>query len=75
MARTGKKTILLQTGSVEELEEIIEFAQNRAEIAGIRLSIDYTHDVGLKLSIAGPRDKINLYEHQLREFAAFDEEE
>ncbi|TFH27010.1 MAG: hypothetical protein E4G98_06530 [Promethearchaeota archaeon] len=74
MARTGKKTIAIQIVSTEDLEEIIEYANKRADAAGIRLTVDYTHDVGLKLIIAGPKDKINLFEHQIRDFLHGEEE-
>ncbi|WP_457557337.1 hypothetical protein [Candidatus Harpocratesius sp.] len=75
MARTGKKTILLQISNIDELEDIIKYAQKRADNVGLRLTIDYTHDVGLKLIVAGPRDKIQLYEHQIRDALREDEEE
>ncbi|MHA1519900.1 MAG: hypothetical protein ACTSVZ_08170 [Promethearchaeota archaeon] len=68
LARTGKKTIAIQIVSTEDLEEIVDFAQKRADASGMRLTVDYAHDVGLKLNIAGPPDKINLYEHQIRDF-------
>ncbi len=74
MARTGKKTIVIQIVSTEDLEEIVDYAQKRADASGMRLTVDYAHDVGLKLNIAGPRDKINLYEHQIREFLRGEEE-
>ncbi|RLI64359.1 MAG: hypothetical protein DRO88_07535 [Promethearchaeia archaeon] len=67
MARTGKKTILIQVSVVDEIEDMIEYAQKRADNAGLKISVDYTHDIGLKLIVAGPRDKIQLYEHQIRD--------
>lgn len=67
MARTGKKTILIHITGVDDIEDIIQYAQKRADNAGLKLTIDYTHDIGLKLTVAGPRDKIQLYEHQIRD--------
>lgn len=68
MAKSGRKTILLNITNAYDLEDTISFAEHKANSSGIRMSIDYTHNSGLKLSIAGPKDKLNLFEHQLREF-------
>ncbi|MHA1585360.1 MAG: hypothetical protein ACTSWL_08900 [Promethearchaeota archaeon] len=68
MARSGRKTIILPIFQIEKVEDMINFATHKSETSGLRLSIEYKHDLGIKLSIAGPKDKINLYEHQLREY-------
>ncbi|UYP45672.1 hypothetical protein NEF87_001957 [Candidatus Lokiarchaeum ossiferum] len=68
MAKSGRKTILLNITNAYDLEDTINFAEHKANSSGIRMSVDYAHDTGLKLNIAGPKDKLNLFEHQIREF-------
>lgn len=68
MAKTGKKTFIYEIQFLDDLTEIIEYAKKRAKISGIRAHIEYKHDLGLSVSVAGPRDKINLFDHLLREF-------
>lgn len=68
MANTGKKTFMYEIRNLDDLAEIIEFAKKRAEYSKIRAHIEYKHDLGLTVSVAGPKDKINLFDHLLREF-------
>ena len=44
------------------------FAKNKAERTGLRIHQEYKHDIGLAISIAGPKDKINVFDHVLRDF-------
>ncbi len=68
MAKTGRKTILLHIREIDDLDHTISFAEHKAKSGGLRLSVDYKHDTGLKLNVAGPKGKINLFEHQVRDF-------
>ena len=69
MAKTGKKTILLNVRSVDDIENTIKFAETKAKNSNLRLNVDYTHDGGLKLTVAGPKDRINIFEHVVVNFA------
>ena len=68
MAKTGKKTFVYEIQQISILEEVIDFAKKKAENSGLRIHIEYKHDIGLMLTVAGPKDKINLIDHILREF-------
>ena len=70
MAKSGKKSILLPiySSDVDAIEEIIEFGNHKAKTSGLRLGVEYTHDMGIKFVISGPKDKINQFEHQVRDF-------
>ncbi|MHA1721009.1 MAG: hypothetical protein ACTSXK_15935 [Promethearchaeota archaeon] len=68
MAKTGKKSLLFKPDSITTLEECIKFAQKRAKNSGIQIKISYAHDSGLNLDVIGPKDKINIFEHQMRVF-------
>lgn len=70
MAKSGKKSILLPifAGDVDMIEAVIEFGNHKAKTNGIRLGIEYTHDMGMKFVISGPKDKLNQFEHQVRDF-------
>ncbi len=70
MAKSGKKTIIYDIKNLDILEEVIEFAKKKGENSGLRVHIEYTHNTGLVISIAGPKDKINLFDHLLRDFVA-----
>ncbi len=70
MAKSGKKTILLHISDIQMLEEVIQYAEKRANDSGLKIRVDYKHDAGLKLMMTGPKDKINIFEHQMREFMA-----
>jgi len=70
MAKSGKKSILLPiySSDIDAIEEIIEFGNHKAKTSGLRLGVEYTHDMGIKFVISGPKDKINQFEHQVRDF-------
>ena len=70
MAKSGKKSILLPiySSDIDAIEDIIEFGKHKAETSGIRLGIEYTHDLGVKFVVSGPKDKINQFEHQVRDY-------
>lgn len=68
IAKTGKKTFCYKIDRLSEVEEAISFANTRAERSNLRVHIEYKHDQGLFISISGPKDKINLFNHQLRDF-------
>ena len=70
MAKTGKKILIYEITNLEDLENIIEFANFRGKINGLRLHIDFKHDQGLYISVAGPKDRINLFDHQMRDYVA-----
>ena len=68
MAKSGKKSLLFNPNSIENIEKYIKFAQKKSKSSGLKIRISYRHDSGLNLNITGPKDKINLFEHQLRAF-------
>ena len=68
MANTGKKSLLFQPNSINNIEEYIRFAQKKGKSSGLKIRISYTHNSGLSLNVSGPKDKINLFEHQMRAF-------
>ena len=68
MANTGKKFFTFEIENLEDLEAAIEFASFRAKVNGLRAHIEYKHDLGLTISVAGPKDRINLFDHQMRDF-------
>ena len=68
MAKTGKKSFLFDPKSINNIEKYIHFAQKKGKSSGLQIRISYTHDSGLNLSVSGPKDKINLFEHQMRAF-------
>jgi hypothetical protein len=70
MAKSGKKSILLPiySSDIDAIEEVIEFGNHKAKTSGIRLGVEYTHDKGIKFVVSGPKDKINQFEHQVRDF-------
>ena len=72
MAKSGKKSILLPIANsdIDAIEDIIDFGKHKAETSGIRLGIEYTHDMGIKFVISGPKDKINQFDHQVRDYLA-----
>ena len=70
MANTGRKKYLYEIQYIEDLEEIMTFAKNKAERTGLRIHQEYKHDIGLSISIARPKDKINVFDHVLRDFVA-----
>ena len=70
MAKSGKKTIFLPVSGIDMIEDIIEFGNHKAKTSGIRLGIEYTHDMGVKFVVSGPKDKINQFEHQVRDYLA-----
>ena len=72
MAKSGKKSILLPIANsdIDAIEDIIDFGKHKAETSGIRLGIEYTHDMGVKFVISGPKDKINQFDHQVRDYLA-----
>jgi hypothetical protein len=74
MGKSGKKSILLDIHQPDHIEKCIEFANRKSK--GLRLGILYTYDMGLKISVAGPKDTRKLFEMQLREFenSLYDEE-
>ena len=73
MAKTGRKTIILNVHTPSDLEHIHEFIQRKS--GGIRVNFSYDFKNGLRLTVAGPKDRINLFEHQLREFISVLENE
>ena len=68
MAKTGRKTFVYEIEHLEDLEEIIKYADFRADVNGLRAHIEFKHDQGLFISVVGPKDKINLFDHQIRDF-------
>ena len=72
MAKSGKKSILLPIANsdIDAIEDIIDFGKHKAETSGIRLGIEYTHDMGIKFVVSGPKDKINQFDHQVRDYLA-----
>ena len=68
MAKSGSKSFLFDPKSVDNIEKYIHFAQKKCKNSGIKIRISYTFDSGLNLNITGPKDKINLFEHQMRAF-------
>ena len=68
MAKSGNKSFLFDPKSVNNIEKYIHFAQKKCKSSGIQIRISYTHDSGLNLNVKGPKDKINLFEHQMRAF-------
>ena len=70
MAKSGKKSIILPiySSDIDAIEDIIEFGTHKASTSGIRLGVEYTHDMGIKFVVSGPKDKINQFEHQVRDY-------
>ena len=68
MAKSGNKSFLFDPKSVDNIEKYIRFAQKKCKNSGIKIRISYTFDSGLNLNVTGPKDKINLFEHQMRAF-------
>ena len=70
LARSGHKVLHFEVFSIDDLEDIIDFANSKGKRSGLRVLCNYAHDQGLRISLTGPKDKINLFEHQLREFVS-----
>ena len=68
MAKSGKKTFVYEISNLDILEYVIDFAKTKADRTGLRIHIEYKHDIGLMLTVAGPNDKINVFDHVLRDY-------
>lgn len=68
MAKTGKKSLFFKPNSISDIEGYIHFAKKKSKSSGLQIRISYTHDSGLILNVSGPKDKINLFEHNMRSF-------
>ena len=68
MAKSGKKSLFFKPNSLSNIENYIHFAQKKGKSSGLKIRISYTHDSGLNLNVTGPKDKINLFEHQMRAY-------
>ncbi len=66
MAKNSRKALWFDISHPDDIEDVVEFANRKA--GGLRVSFEYTHNSGMKFSISGPKDRINLFEHQLRDF-------
>jgi hypothetical protein len=66
MAKTGKKSVLFDVSSPDAIEIVINEADRIAH--GVKVIYEYSHIRGLKVTMIGPKDKINTFEYQLRSF-------
>lgn len=66
MAKTGKKSVIFDVSSPDAIEIVVKQADRLAH--GIKVGYEYSHIRGLKITMIGPKDKINTFEYQIREF-------
>lgn len=65
MARSGKKSILLDVKTPDDIEYFINLAMKKGK--GLNLNYQYRPGNGLVIEISGPRDRIMALEHLLRD--------
>jgi hypothetical protein len=63
MARSGKKTILLDILDPEDIEYFTDLAKKKGK--GVRISFYYRMNKGLELTLIGPQDRIAAVERLL----------
>ena len=66
MAKSGKKEILFPVSDPDVLDDMSVFINKKSK--GLRVSFNYAYDVGLRIGITGPKDRVNIFEHQLLEY-------